>query len=161
MRKLSVRWVPRLLTVDQKRVRMNISNALLGQFRRRLITVDKTWYVIIRPKQKYSPNNELQRGNRLQKSKNCFFGWESDGDCFWDVHGVILFNSFQKGRTMTWAYYASLLDQLKVELAEKRPHLQKKKILFHQDRLAPQLLPWRKSTNSGLNCLTIHLTHQI
>ena len=28
MRKLSARWVPRLLTVGQKRVRMNISNAL-------------------------------------------------------------------------------------------------------------------------------------
>ena len=34
MRKLSARWVPRLLKVDQKRVRMNISNALLAQFRR-------------------------------------------------------------------------------------------------------------------------------
>ncbi|GFY13126.1 histonelysine Nmethyltransferase SETMARlike, partial [Trichonephila clavipes] len=31
------------------------------------------------------------------------------------------------------AYYASLLDKLKVDLAEKRPQLQKKKILFHQD----------------------------
>ena len=48
MRELSARWVPRLLTVDQKRVRMNISDALLAQFRRnkyefwrRLITVDE------------------------------------------------------------------------------------------------------------------------
>ncbi|XP_026319343.1 protein GVQW3-like [Hyposmocoma kahamanoa] len=31
MRKLSARWVPRLLTLDQKLVRMNISNALLAQ----------------------------------------------------------------------------------------------------------------------------------
>ena len=50
MRKLSARWVPRLLTVDQKRVRMNISNALLAHFGRnksefwcRLIPVDETW----------------------------------------------------------------------------------------------------------------------
>ena len=50
MRKLSARWVPRLLPVDQKRIRMNISSALLVQFRRnkselwrRLITVDETW----------------------------------------------------------------------------------------------------------------------
>ncbi|GFX52631.1 histone-lysine N-methyltransferase SETMAR [Trichonephila clavipes] len=50
MRKLLARWVPRLLTLDQKRVRMNISNALLAHFRcnksefwRRLITVDETW----------------------------------------------------------------------------------------------------------------------
>ena len=47
MRKLSARWVSRLLTIDQKRVRTNIFNALLAQFRRntsefwrRLITVD-------------------------------------------------------------------------------------------------------------------------
>ncbi|GFW01902.1 histone-lysine N-methyltransferase SETMAR [Trichonephila clavipes] len=50
MRKLSARWVPRLLPLDQKRVRMNLSNALLAQFRRnnsefwrRLIPVDETW----------------------------------------------------------------------------------------------------------------------
>ena len=50
MRMLSARWVSRLLTLDQKRVRMNISSALLAQFRRnkyefwrRLITVDETW----------------------------------------------------------------------------------------------------------------------
>ncbi|GFV91743.1 histone-lysine N-methyltransferase SETMAR [Trichonephila clavipes] len=36
-------------------------------------------------------------------------------------------------KTVTEAYYTSLLDKLKVELAEKRLHLQKKKILFHQD----------------------------
>ncbi|GFX83134.1 histone-lysine N-methyltransferase SETMAR [Trichonephila clavipes] len=34
MRKLSTRWVPRLLTLDQKRYPMNISNALLAKFRR-------------------------------------------------------------------------------------------------------------------------------
>ena len=34
MRKLSAHWVPPLLTLDQKRVRMNISNALLVQLRR-------------------------------------------------------------------------------------------------------------------------------
>ena len=49
MRKLPARWVPRLLTINQKRVRMNVFNALLAQFRRnksefrlRLITVDET-----------------------------------------------------------------------------------------------------------------------
>ncbi|GFW88832.1 histone-lysine N-methyltransferase SETMAR [Trichonephila clavipes] len=49
MRKLSTRWVPLLLSLDQKRIRMNISNALLVPFRRnkyefwqRLITADET-----------------------------------------------------------------------------------------------------------------------
>ena len=52
---------------------------------------------------------------------------------FWDSHGVILIEYLQKGKTVSGAYNASLLDKLKKEIAEKRPHLQKKKILFHQD----------------------------
>ncbi|GFY18111.1 histone-lysine N-methyltransferase SETMAR [Trichonephila clavipes] len=36
----------------------------------------------------------------------------------------------RKGKTITGAYY---VDKLTAELAEKRPYLQKKKILFHQD----------------------------
>ena len=52
---------------------------------------------------------------------------------FWDSHGVILIDYLQKGKTITGAYYALLFDKLKAELAEKCPHLQKKKILFHQD----------------------------
>ncbi|GFU83454.1 histone-lysine N-methyltransferase SETMAR [Trichonephila clavipes] len=52
---------------------------------------------------------------------------------FWNSHGIILIDYLQKGKTITGSYYASLLDKLKAELAEKRPHLQKKKILFHQD----------------------------
>ena len=57
---------------------------------------------------------------------------------FWDSYGVILIDHLQKGKTITGAYYASLLDKLKAELAEKRPHLQKKKILFHQDSAPSQ-----------------------
>src|SRR5687768_12197365 len=51
MKKLSsVRWVPRLLTTDQKRIRVNISKECLSMFKRneadylgRFATVDETW----------------------------------------------------------------------------------------------------------------------
>lgn len=49
MRRLSARWVPRLLTIDQKRERINISKECLelfprnrDEFLRRFITVDET-----------------------------------------------------------------------------------------------------------------------
>ena len=78
---------------------------------------------------------------------------------FWDSNGVILIDYLQKGKTITGA---SIFDKLKAELAEKQPHLQKKNpVSPRQEHLIPQLLPWRKSTNYGLNCLTIRLTHQI
>ncbi|GFX41519.1 hypothetical protein TNCV_3490561 [Trichonephila clavipes] len=70
-----------------------------------------------------------------------------------DCHGVISIDYLQKRKTITGAYYASSLDKLKAELAEKQLHFQEKKILFHQEthRLTRQRLPWRKSTNCGLN----------
>jgi len=49
MKKLSARWVPRLLTVDHKRDRVRISKQCLKMFQhnpefpRRFITVDETW----------------------------------------------------------------------------------------------------------------------
>ena len=89
--------------------------------------------IIIRPKQKYSSNSGLQNGNRLQKTKNFFSAGKVTATFFWDRHGVILIDYLQKGKTITGAYYTSLLDNLKAELAEKRPHLQKKEILFHQE----------------------------
>jgi histone-lysine N-methyltransferase SETMAR len=50
MKKLCARWVPRLLTADQKRTRTKISEQLLERFNknktdfvRRFITMDETW----------------------------------------------------------------------------------------------------------------------
>ena len=52
---------------------------------------------------------------------------------FWDAHGVIFIDYLEKGKSITGAYYSSLLDRLKIKIAEKRPHLKKKKILYHHD----------------------------
>ncbi|EFN81832.1 hypothetical protein EAI_12321, partial [Harpegnathos saltator] len=50
LKKLCARRVPHLLTIDQKRIRMRISQACLDRFKqnnmdfkRRFITVDETW----------------------------------------------------------------------------------------------------------------------
>ena len=112
----------------------------------------KLGYVIIRPKQKYSPNSELQRGNRLQKSKNCFSVGKVMATVFWDSHGVILIDYLQKGKTVTGTYYASLLDKLKAELVEKENSV-------HQDIASSYTSA--VATYYGLNYLTIRLTHRI
>lgn len=39
----------------------------------------------------------------------------------------------EKGRTITGEYYSSLLNRLNDVIKKKRPHLAKKKVLFHQD----------------------------
>ena len=80
MRKLSARWVPRLLMVDQKRVGMNISNALLAQFRRnksefwrRLITVDETWIHHYTPETKVQSKQWTAKGEPAPKKAKTVF----------------------------------------------------------------------------------------
>ena len=114
MRKLSARWVPRLLTVDQERVRMNICNALLAQFRRnksefwrRLITVDETW-IHYTPETKIQPKQWTAKGQPAPKKAKTFFSaGKVMATVFWNSHGVIVIDCLQKGKTITGEpYYA-------------------------------------------------------
>ena len=50
----------------------------------------------------------------------------------WDSQGVIYIDYLENGKTVTGLYYA--------ELQKKRPHLAKKKVLFHHD-IAPAHTP--------------------
>ena len=52
---------------------------------------------------------------------------------FWDVHSILFIDYLEKGETINSYYYMALLDRLSVEIKKKRPHMQKKKVLFHQD----------------------------
>ncbi|KAL6257504.1 hypothetical protein P5V15_011074 [Pogonomyrmex californicus] len=141
MRKLFARWVPRLLTLDQKRIRMNISKALLERFKRnesdflrRFITVDETWIHHYIPETKEQSKQWTAKGEPAPKKvKTVPSAGKVMATVFWDSHGIVCIDYLEKGKTITGAYYASLLDKLKAEIAKKRPHLKKKKVLFHQD----------------------------
>ena len=52
---------------------------------------------------------------------------------FWDPHGIIFIDYLEKGKTINSDYYTAILDHLNAEIVEKRPHMAKKKVLFHQD----------------------------
>jgi [histone H3]-lysine36 N-dimethyltransferase SETMAR len=52
---------------------------------------------------------------------------------FWDSKGILLIDYLQTGKTITGEYYTNLLDQLNANIRQKRPGLEKKKIIFHQD----------------------------
>ena len=54
---------------------------------------------------------------------------------FWDAHELIFIDYIEKGRTITGVYYDALLNRLVDEIRKKRPHLKKKKILFHDDNV--------------------------
>ena len=82
---------------------------------------------------------------------------------FWDAHGVIFIDYLEKGRTITGAYYAALLDRSVDQIRKKRPHLKKKKILFMMTmhHLTHRTLHRQKSTNWVWNRFRIHRILQI
>lgn len=141
MKKLSARWVPRLLTVDQKRerVRLSLNNLRLfeqnsEEFLRRFITVDETWIHFYTPETKEQSKQWVEAGGSApKKAKVVLSAGKVMATVFWDAQGVILIDFLQKGKTINGNYYATLLHQLHQEIKTKRPHLAKKKILFHHD----------------------------
>ena len=139
MRKLYERWVPRLLTIDQKRIHMTISARNLAyfnrnpkEFLRRFVTMDETWIHHCTPDSREGSKQQVKPGESAPKRPK---PQQSAGkvmvSVFWDAHGVIFINYLEKGRTITGAYYAALLDRLVYEIRKKRPHLKQKKIFFH------------------------------
>lgn len=141
MRKLSARWVPHLLSFDQKQVRWDLSEECLDlfnrnkkEFLRRFVTVDETWVHYYTPETKVQSKQWVSPGEKApRKAKVIPSAGKVMATIFWDAHGILLIDYLQKGRTITGAYYVELLDRLDAEIKRKRPHLAKKKVLFHQD----------------------------
>ena len=77
---------------------------------------------------------------------------------FWDAHGIIFIEYLEKGRTITGAYYAALLDRLTNEIRKKRPHLKKKKSFFMMtmQHLTHRTLHRQKNMNWVSNRFCIH-----
>jgi hypothetical protein len=52
---------------------------------------------------------------------------------FWDAEGILFIDYPEKGKKITREYFSYLLTKLDKKIREKRPGLQKKNIVSHQD----------------------------
>lgn len=103
MKKLSARWVPHLLTVDQKRIRMKISQACLDRFKRnkmdfkrRFITVDETWIHHNTPETKEQSKQRIEAGGSAPKrAKTDHSAGKVMATVFWDYKGILLIDYLQ------------------------------------------------------------------
>jgi [histone H3]-lysine36 N-dimethyltransferase SETMAR len=50
-----------------------------------------------------------------------------------DARGFIFIDYLEKGHAINSEYYIALLERSNDEIKKKRPHLKKKKVVFHQD----------------------------
>ena len=143
MHKLTACWVPKSLSDEQMATRASVYSALLKRFRSKeddflscLVTVDETWVHYYKPENKALSRQSV--GLRSPKPKK-FKAQPSAGKVmatvFWDAQGVIMLDFLAKKSTITVAYYANLLDQLRTVIPEKRRGKPSKRILLQKDNV--------------------------
>ena len=113
MRKLLWKWVPRLLTVDQKRQRVVDPERCLELFRRnkpnflrRYVTMDETWIHHYTPKSKRSSAEWTAVGEkRPKRPKTQMWAGKVMASVFWDAHEVLFMEYLDKSKTINSEHY--------------------------------------------------------
>ena len=131
MRKLCARWVPRLLTADQKRTWMKISAQCLERFNKnktdfmcRFITVGETWIHHYTREFKQQSKQWTEAGcSAPKKTRSVPSVGRVMASVFWDADGILFIDYLEKGKTVTREYYSSVLTRLDEKIREKRKRL--------------------------------------
>ncbi|XP_020282790.1 histone-lysine N-methyltransferase SETMAR-like [Pseudomyrmex gracilis] len=146
MKKLCTQWVPRLLTLDQKQRRMDVSTECLQRYKRnpkdflsRFVTVGETWVHHYTPDVKEQWTETDQPAPKKAKMIPSTGNSKVIATVFWDARGIIFVDYFEKGKIITGEYYANLLQRLSDEIEAKRPDLATNEVLFHQNASARTL----------------------
>ena len=133
MKKLYSKWVPRLLTVEQKQQRIHHSERCLKLFTRnkkdfvrRYITMNETWIHHFTPELKRASAEWRGEGeSRPKRPKIQQSAGKVMASVFWDMHGILLIDFLPKGQTINSDYHIALLDRLKDAIKKKKPHMAK------------------------------------
>ena len=152
VKKFGWKWVPRLLTVDQKQESVNDSERCLELFQRnkmdvfmRYETMNEIWIHHYTPESNWQSAEWTANGeNRPKRPKTQMSAGKVLAPVFWDAHGILFIYYLGKEITINSKYYMALLLRLKEEIGKKRPQIKKKKVLFeffphppHSPDLAP------------------------
>ena len=128
MKKVSARWVPRLLSSVQKERRLTCCQKLLELCRRNqkqvlesIVTGDETMVLYFDPLSKRESMEWHKAGEAPpRKAKVTQSTKKVMAMIFWDCRGILLIGFEERNTTVNAAYYASLLHKLRDAIKEKR-----------------------------------------
>jgi len=151
MKKLCARWVPCLLTADQKCTRMKISEQCLECFNKnktdfvcRFVTMDEIWIHHYTPESKQQSKQWTEAGCSVpKKTRSVPSAGKVMASVFWDAEGILFIDYLEKVKTIIGEYYSNLLTRLDEKICEKRPGLQKKKSSFIRTVHPPTKVFWQ------------------
>ena len=130
VRKISARWVPHLLTDEQKRQRVKVAKKLLQMFPKydkkqfaNVVTGDETWVHYFEPVRKVS--NKIwapKHSKRPTIAKRSLSTKKVLYAIFFSGEGVAIKVPVKKGKSITWKYYKDVvLKKLKKYYQKRRP----------------------------------------
>ena len=154
-KKLSARWIPRLLSDDQQMHRMEIAAQNLrkihrgrNKFFKRLITVDETWLHQWTPETKEQSKQWcLSFEGPPVKAKIVPSAGKVMATVFWCEEGVLLFDFLEQGASINSEYYCNLLTKVDKTFRRRYPNIRP---LLLQDNARPHTA---RSTLAKINNL--------
>lgn len=141
MKKVSARWVPRMLTADQKHRRRRICHQLLSEFLDNpeefldhVVTQDETWVHHFDPESKRQSMQWKHTDSPTPiKFKVTSSSKKVMASVFWDKDGVIMVEYLEKGCTINGKHYANQLRRLREEIKTKRRGKLRRGVYLLQD----------------------------
>ncbi|XP_057658478.1 histone-lysine N-methyltransferase SETMAR-like [Diorhabda carinulata] len=144
-RKVCARWVPRLLTVDQKLNRFQVCKRLLARFREEgdpflshIVTCDETWVHHYTPESKQASMEWRKKGETGPvKAKSRLSAGKVLATVFFDQCGLLHLDFLHERRTINAAYYCKILTEVRLAYRRKRRHLPMRKVILLHDNARP------------------------
>jgi histone-lysine N-methyltransferase SETMAR len=96
--------------------------------------MDATWIHHYTPESKQQSKQWTEAGcSAPKKTRPVPSAGEVMASVFWGAEDILFIDYLEKDKTITREYNSNLSTRLDKKIHEKRPSLQKKKIIFHQD----------------------------
>ena len=129
MSKVLARWVPRMLTDDQKRTWLDISKYLLsryeddpGDFIEKVVTQDETWVHDFDPESKMQSKQLTYSGSSRRRTfKRVHLAGKVMASILWDSQAMIIIDYLQQCNIIIDVYYAGELWALTPGNCKKEP----------------------------------------
>lgn len=162
MSKLNARWVPKLLTDSQKKVRADVCKELLnqynanpGQFLSQVVTGDESWFHYYEPESKRQSQQWIKRGEMPPvKAKTTQSAGKRMATVFWDSKGILLLEWLPEGETVNSSYYIKILTKLKEEIKSQRRGKWTRQVYLLHDNARPHT---SQQTSAAIADLGFHL----
>lgn len=141
MRRIAAKFVPRLLTTDQKQRRLDVCSELRElertdpSFLSRIITGDESWCYGYDPETKQQSSQWTSpQSPRPKKARQVRSATKTMLILFFDIHGIVHHEFVPPNRTVNSDFYCDVLRRLKESIRRKRADLWKNRSwLLHHD----------------------------